>query len=542
MSNENAQPEIWQVDVNGQIYEADFKELTDWIAEGALLKQDKVRRGNLRWLEAGKIPLFQGFFNAKGLGTAPPVLIETVVEESEIKDTKTDIKTASTQNQTFQNLSQLDSKPFNPQTQNKIQNSQKQQNFQPHFSEMKKCYLHPYEEVKFVCESCRENFCKACPKSYGGSVKICPLCEGMCNPVAEFHNNQRVNTQYQYDLQQSFGFADFGRALAYPFKFKFSLISGAVLFMFFSLGQSSAGMGGIVMIFAAISSSMMANALIFGCLANTVDNFAQGNLNQNFMPQFDDFNLWDDVIHPFFLSIGAYLVSFGFLIALVIGMAWFTVNTIKTQQTQNLSQLPQQVKEVTRNNRINEKGEMILDESEISNKNILSSEDEKFENLQKTIQEQKQSEFESIVGKDSEAVQKQNLETFQNLIKVGGIFILLAFGALLWGLFYFPAACAVAGYTRSFASTINPLVGLDTIRRMGFDYFKILVMCLILTVIGGFFAGILGAVLSPFDLPGVGNLPAKAVESLFTFYISIVFAVILGLALYKNSAKLNLYR
>ncbi len=35
----------------------------DWIAEGALQPQDKVRRGALTWREAGTVRLLQGFFN-----------------------------------------------------------------------------------------------------------------------------------------------------------------------------------------------------------------------------------------------------------------------------------------------------------------------------------------------------------------------------------------------------------------------------------------------------------------------------------------------
>lgn len=56
------QTEMWQTEVNGQIYETSFEELTKWIAEGSLLPQDKVRRGNLRWLEANKVPALHRFF------------------------------------------------------------------------------------------------------------------------------------------------------------------------------------------------------------------------------------------------------------------------------------------------------------------------------------------------------------------------------------------------------------------------------------------------------------------------------------------------
>src|SRR5688572_13861303 len=64
--------EIWQAEVLGQIYETNLEELTQWITEGALLPDDKVRRGNLRWLEAGKVPPLMPFFNAKANGLAPP--------------------------------------------------------------------------------------------------------------------------------------------------------------------------------------------------------------------------------------------------------------------------------------------------------------------------------------------------------------------------------------------------------------------------------------------------------------------------------------
>ena len=77
----NHTPETWQVNVNGQIYETNFEGLVCWINEGALHPQDKVRRGNLRWLEAGKIPALFGFFNAKELGIVNPPVVTTTSGE-----------------------------------------------------------------------------------------------------------------------------------------------------------------------------------------------------------------------------------------------------------------------------------------------------------------------------------------------------------------------------------------------------------------------------------------------------------------------------
>jgi hypothetical protein len=112
----------------------------------------------------------------------------------------------------------------------------------------------------------------------------------------------------------------------------------------------------------------------------------------------------------------------------------------------------------------------------------------------------------------------------------------------LWGLFYFPAACAVAGYTRSFGATLNPTVGFDTIKRLGSSYVLILVMCLLLGIASGFVNSMFGMVFSAFDMPSVGNLPAKMLGSLVGFYFWVVFSCILGFALFKSSGKLALAR
>src|SRR5687768_1112932 len=69
--------EIWQVEVGGEIYEAPFGELGNWIGEGSLQPDDKVRKGNLRWIEARLVPSLIPFFNAKVNGVQMPVFVNT---------------------------------------------------------------------------------------------------------------------------------------------------------------------------------------------------------------------------------------------------------------------------------------------------------------------------------------------------------------------------------------------------------------------------------------------------------------------------------
>ncbi|MDQ6788063.1 MAG: plasminogen receptor (KT) [Acidobacteriota bacterium] len=542
--------EIWQVEAGGAIYEARFEELGEWIAEGSLLPQDKVRRGNLRWLEAGKIPLLFGFFNAKELGLPMPVLQandEPSQPETNIQIVSENIISPLPEFVPSENEAEFveqsqDNFPVREEIKTESRTkAQTPQNFQigNNF-----CNIHQELAAEYVCEVCAKGFCKACPKSFGGTVKICPLCGALCKPVKEILTKQKTEYKRQAVAGEDFGFADIGRAFAFPFRYKASFIFGAVMFMFFTLGESASAFGGIYMIWAAIVCGMLANTLSFGILANTVENFSKGETERNFMPDFEDFNLWDDVIHPFFLSIGVYISSFGLLILLCVGALWFTWQTASSQtssQLQAISLTKETVNSAPKPPRI-ENGQIIMTDNELTPEARAALQDGNAKKMQELMQENQKAQVESMVGKTPEQQQQEYFQAFQRLGALIIPFLLLAFIAFLWGLFYFPAACAVAGYTRSISETLNPLVGLDTIKRLGFDYAKILGVCLTLGIVYLIVSTVLHLILSPFNLPKMGNLPAAALVSIPTFYFTIVFSVTLGFALFKNGEKLNLYR
>ena len=549
--------EIWQVEVNNKIYEAELIELSRWISQGSLLRSDKVRRGNLRWLEAGKVPMLNGFFNAKELGTEPP---EFAISAVNAENPAEPLQTLTENFPAAQNVSENQSAEVNSDEYPSVNQTV---NFPTPNSESAtpnpdSCLIHTESHPEFVCDTCGNYFCAACPKRYGSSVRICPMCGALCKPVGETEKKARYETEFQ--SPESFGFDDFGRALAYPFRFKSSLMFGAVMFMFFTLGQSAASVGGIFLIASAIFCAMLANMLTFGILANTVENFSQGKLESNFMPDFDDFSLWDDVVHPFLLSIGVYISSFGPLILvfalafyLIIGSITSTVSEIPgesvnlnppvTKNDVKLAQQTEEVKKLLEKNQTNDANKIFTSpESLNQSAPKLDAEEEEFRKLEEMIQQNRKAQMESVVGKSPETEAAETAVMLKNLINLAAPILLLAFLAALWGAFYFPAACAVAGYTRSFTATINPLVGLDTIRHLGFDYVKILFMGFLILVLSGIIGGILSLIFSPFDMPRMGNVPAKAVGSWVTFYFSVVFSCLLGYALHKNSSKLKLYR
>ena len=557
VTNDNAvsfSNEIWQAEVLGQIYETNLEELTQWISEGALIPDDKVRRGNLRWLEAGKVPLLMPFFNAKAHGFEPPNIQTSTVNAGNFSAQTENFQSAAD----FSNNSAFENENGNGNSEFHTGNStQRQENFQ--HSEQSVCAMHPEEEAKYFCDTCGNSFCKLCPNSYGGSVKICPMCGAMCQSIAETKVKRQKEFKYHHDINEGFGFSDFGSALAHPFKHKTSLFLGAIMFMFFTLGQSAGAIGGMFMFAAAILCFMMANMLTFGVLANTIDNFTQGKVEANFMPNFDDFSLWDDVVHPFFLSIGAYLSSFGPLILIIAVSVYWMISSLTSQinpvqenaaemtylQQNNEHKVVEQSKQVERllenvkKNNPNRFNNESLNEPEMP---AVDETEEQVRQTEELIQQTRKAQLESAIGKSPETVQKENEQMLKSFFAMGIPVLFLVLLAFLWGIFYFPAACAVAGYTRSFMATINPAVGLDTIKRLGLDYVKIWFMGLLIVIFSGIISVILAVVLSPFDMPRMGNLPATAIGSLFTFYFSVVFSCILGYALYKASDRLNLYK
>jgi len=239
--------EVWQIDAGGQIYEARFEEMAQWIFEGSLLPQDMVRRGNLRWIEARKVPALGQYFNAKDQGFPPPVFATTTDAQGSsdaqtappqnfapVEQTFSSNPFQTTVNQPSESNFQASPNPFEaaPPTENfQNQNTWQANQFEPpppfnepaahEFNLMPTadvCSMHPDAPAAFLCGTCGNGFCPACPKSYGGTVKICPFCGAMCKSVKEVQEKTQAAVQYERDISKGFGAEDFFNALAYPFK------------------------------------------------------------------------------------------------------------------------------------------------------------------------------------------------------------------------------------------------------------------------------------------------------------------------------------
>src|SRR6185312_5002779 len=61
----SAQPELWRVSTPEGTFEADLETLKQWIGERCVLPTDKVTKGNLSWIEAGRVPQLKGAFSGE---------------------------------------------------------------------------------------------------------------------------------------------------------------------------------------------------------------------------------------------------------------------------------------------------------------------------------------------------------------------------------------------------------------------------------------------------------------------------------------------
>lgn len=164
--------EIWQTSVNGEIYETSFAGLVEWIAEGSLHPQDKVRRGNLRWIEANKVPALHRFFNARQLEATNQVVTSTNLQNTTPPPQAQNFSVNSTQ----------------PVTQNFIAPPPPTfyKDLTPE-AERKYCVIHTDANAKYNCETCGNYFCKACPQN-----QVCPMCGALCKMIEAPVINQPI--------------------------------------------------------------------------------------------------------------------------------------------------------------------------------------------------------------------------------------------------------------------------------------------------------------------------------------------------------------
>lgn len=469
----SAQPEVWRVSTVEGIFETDLETLKQWIVEGCVLPTDKVSKGNLSWIDAGRVPKLKAAFNGE---TTP----------------------APTQNVSFETFVESNPEFTSPPaytTPTPVQAA---------------CHNHPDLAPDYVCRMCGATFCKQCPKFAGGKVPMCPLCGDLCHEYRVV-----VEKSARAALQSSgFGMEDFVRAIRYPFEHKIALLGGALIY-------------GLLML-AGFRGSIVAWMLMFGCISHVISQVAWGRLNRSFMPDFSTFSLWDDLVVPIFLGLGIMIVSWGPLIVLVFALIFGVVSGGGVEAS---SFVP------------GHEASESLNQDDLEALTDPNADPQKLEEANKKLQQTRPG---AEIAREAEQSKREAsdpagaLRYLMPYFGAGIIFVLLFLVLIAWGVFYYPMALTVAGYTQSLGSVLNPLVGLDTIRRMGATYFKGFGMVIFVQVVALVVGVIVSVVTSPFALPFMGNIVGNFINATFTFYFYLVIACILGLSLFKSADRLGI--
>ncbi|MDT7781350.1 MAG: hypothetical protein QOC99_3862 [Acidobacteriota bacterium] len=540
--------EIWQVLTHEGVFQAELPTLKQWVVEGLVQPTDKVRKGALKWIEAGRVPGLRRVFS----GEEQVAVEESAPDASVQPQTHAQAQThAAEQPCAPQNGFAVGvvsfQTPVDAQTPAHVQmHAQTQAHSQTPGSQdlglgrdrslargvsaaessyapapytepvlsgepslSSACHFHPYEAATLLCKVCSTTFCRACPNRMGvSSVMICTLCGGFCDSL------ETVRTRVAlYERQGSgFGFDDFRQALAYPFKHLVSLFGGALLYSFLLL--------------AGLRGQLLAWGLVFGCISLIIRRVAYGRLDRDFLPDFSEFSFWDDVLVPCGLGLGVTIVTLGPTLLLLAALlsGWFG----GAQTPKPLALAPPSARQ-----------EQQSDKSEDA-VSLANEEEARQKEVSKKVQELSRQAQEASRVEKSKQSEDTAMSVVKQLLAHAGLVLLLGLAALAWAALYHPMALLVAGWTESFKSVVNPLVGIDTMRHMGLTYFKAFLMYVAVQVAGFFVMLLVSLATAPFDMPFIGNLPAKFLGGIVTFYTSLVIACILGLSLFKSADRLGI--
>lgn len=499
----SAQGEIWRVSTVEGIFEADLDTLKQWIVEGCVLPTDKVSKGTLNWIEAGRAPMLRGAFNGEVGSTT--IAVATTDGSTQLPSAQAVPSFAPAINlpaDAVVDESETEwHEPENPVA----------ANLSAVAAGVNTCRNHPDDPAKFICRVCATTFCQSCPRFIGSSsVPLCPLCGDLCRLIGQ----EREKFKRQEFRTTPFGFEDFTRALQYPWQNIIALLFGAFAYGFLQV--------------AGFWGGLIGRALMFGCIATVINQVACGRLNRSFLPDFSEFSFLEDVINPLRLAFGITLVSWGPAILIFLIFIFGAIGGSHPP----LFAAPPPPRPVS----------FAPEERGTPTDSASEPEAAGSEGSQSPSADQPVGMPGNPLGAPPprREVDPAATQFIMRILGMGLILLPFFLLALAWGVFYYPMALTVAGYTETFTSVINPLVGIDTIKRMRGTYFKAFGMVILLQIMAAVIAIVIRIILFPFDMPIVGNLPATFLGGAVTFYFNLVIACVLGLSLHKCADRLGI--
>jgi hypothetical protein len=497
----SAPNEIWQVVVNNEIYDTDLETLKKWIADGRILPKDKVKKAGQEWQEAGQSPFLRSLFAREprpksSYSPPPPPPQQQQYSQPQQYSAKKSYDNLSTSAAAAYGMP-----PPTPQI--------------PTAAFMG-CQNHPDIPAKYICRICSGLFCKDCPKNVGTSnVMLCPSCGDLCQPYEQVQ--QKAARQFHHT--GDFGLEDFKRAITFPLNDMLALVIGAVVYGVLLMGYAY--------------GRIAATVIMFGCISLVIKHVSAGRMDRGFVPDLSNFSMWDDVVVPLLLGLGVTIITWGPLVLVLVALSYGLLGG----PTLTMSGTPKEV--------VAEKDKKLTRED--MQELINSKDPKKDEEIMRKIQGMRPTQDVGVrsVPKADEKKDRNDSSIewnyFSQLLQNALPILIVGLLAIGWAIFYYPMALAIAGFTQDFWSVINPLVGLDTIKRMGAVYFKAFAMYIGAQAFGfGISFMLTFSMMLVIANSTIGKLFGFIIGGIVSFYINLVIACILGLSLYKCAEQLDI--
>lgn len=321
-----------------------------------------------------------------------------------------------------------------------------------------------------MCPACGVGFCRDCEQRVR-NVPVCPRCQGLCTDAAKIEEDTARERQRARTMKDDVGFI-----AAYPFTDRVAYIMLALFTGFFSFFSGFA-MGVI-----------LSKGVLLWYSFTALTKVSAGKF-RGYMPNFGDLT---DIVHPLRLSLAAFLAAGWPLIAV-----WYFIG------------LPNLLQEA--------RGP----ESAVVHAQEPAAEPQAEEG---TAEEEGEGNEEAGPAPSQEALEPYD----RGQSPVLGLAL---FGvAALWYLLYMPMALIVAAISRGFFKTLNPIIGVEAIVKMGGAYWFAAAIYFVLTLTQAIVTRLLGLI------PIAGTMLGAFVAA----YVSLATGCALGLAVFKKAKELNL--
>ncbi|MGD8895172.1 MAG: hypothetical protein PVJ73_03975 [Acidobacteriota bacterium] len=329
-----------------------------------------------------------------------------------------------------------------------------------------------------MCSQCGKGWCPECVQHHG-TAAICPDCDALCVKTAEKEEAERIARQRRRPLRD-----ELGTVLSYPLRDPMAYIMMAVFVGVFSTAAKLAMFGSLIGWF-------FSQGLLYAYAFTAINRVSSGNTT-DFMPNIGDIT---DLIKTVLLGVAAMIISSGpmlvLLIVLGVGSIFALMSTgmAAEEPTYEATPMPEELEA------------FLLSEGMTE---------------------------EEIAGMREGRGAVESPPSMPALGTALGALIALPF-ALLWKLLYSPIALIAAAISQSFFATLNPIIGVDAIRRMGSVYWEAWFIYTVIAIVGGIAGAVLGVV------PFLGGFLAAFVQA----YAFLSFGCLLGFAVFKRAEELG---